>query len=790
MAEAQSAIVELEPTPSEARPLPLVDPEIATRPAWTPPPHERWVRLSVFAFACLMFLPNLGGFGLWDPWETHYGAVATNMLETHDWVSPWWGFKEQIGSEPAQGAYFFSKPVFLFWAEAAASSLIGRGEWAMRLPVAVLAILAVYFLYLTMARIWSRRVGVLAAIIMATSPQFFMIARQAQTDMPFVATLTMALSALMLALFGPRIRPGPRRLGAALIALGGFVLLAVMPQLAILVTDLTVELEPTALAEHGGYFAAAVVKEGLAGAILLTGWIHAAVYGALLLIVLGAYGWALRRDLRREGWSDATQDRWVRRGYLILFYVLIAGSTYAKGLLGFMLPGLFILFYLVLSGRWSVLRRVELVRGVLVSLVVGLPWYVAMLCKHGYAYYERFFIHDHFNRLSAGVHQIDSGTFEHFVKWLGIGMFPWAVFVPLTLAWLLRAHTREGTRGQARLFLAVWFLCAFSLFTLSSTKFHHYIFPALPALAALVALFLDRVVDDRGWLGRLTAVVAILFFAVLTVDLHGDPQHIRNLMTYKYDRPLAEDLPLDLDAPVAKGSDTTWAESTFFRHSSPTLRAILTTPAFEYRSWLFGVGVVGLALLLLFLLARTRRMALAGMALLASAMTLWALNYYMPSLTPHWSQKYLFDTYYDTCSRVPLPEEVEEAYTPVLARVGLESVARALRWQPKTVCQEDVVSWRITWRGETYYSYNELQPITKENEQFLPYLEERNHGEPFFVLMERGKAPGFRTKLQRYSDKLRNKGKARWRDIQSWEVEVVNDENLYFQMVKVTPVRG
>ena len=161
----------------------------------------------------------------------------------------------------------------------------------------------------------------------------------------------------------------------------------------------------------------------------------------------------------------------------------------------------------------------------------------------------------------------------------------------------------------------------------------------------------------------------------------------------------------------------------------------------------------------------------------------------MPSLTPHWSQKYLFDAYFDTCTPVSNPPEIDDAFTPLLSHVGLEALTEALRSQPKRVCEEDVISWRITWRGETYYSWNELQPISKEDTQFLPYLKHRNHGEPFYILMERGKAPGFKTKLQRYSDKLRNQGKGKWRDIKSWSVEVVNDENLYFQMIKATPER-
>ena len=37
----------------------------------------------------------------------------------------------------------------------------------------------------------------------------------------------------------------------------------------------------------------------------------------------------------------------------------------------------------------------------------------------------------------------------------------------------------------------------------------------------------------------------------------------------------------------------------------------------------------------------------------------WSLNYYMPSLAPHWSQKYLFESYYEDCHLHPNPPAIE-----------------------------------------------------------------------------------------------------------------------------------
>ncbi|PIE19888.1 MAG: hypothetical protein CSA66_01945 [Proteobacteria bacterium] len=751
--------------------LPIVEDLPDAKPVYTPGRHERLVRWAVLLLAALVFLPNLGAFGLWDPWETHYGAVTTEMLDTYDWVSPWWGYREQIGTEKPQGNYFYSKPILIFWTEAALSRVFGRGEWALRLPMALLAIMAVFLTYLALSKIWSRRVGLLGALVAATGPEFYMISRQAQTDMPFVGTLMIAMLFFMLAVFGPREPMEDRRFKRWTWFTAAFVLLNTLPQYLLLANDL-----------------------GRSGVVQASGYIAALALLGLFVVL------AWRREHAAEGLSDAFKDRWLRRLYLAAFYVLLAQSTCAKGLLGFLLPGAIILFYLVVSRNWRLLAKVELIRGIVLFVLVGFPWYVAMLILHKGPYYQRFFIHDHFKRIDSGVHQIDSGTFEHFIKWLGVGTFPWVAFVPLALLWLVRTKARDNRApNQAKLLVAVWFAVAFFLFTWSSTKFHHYIFPAYPALAIIVALFIAHLMKQGQWLARLSALVGVGMVLAVGWGIHEDPQQIRNLMTYKYERPMPQHLPTDPEAKVSATGTTTWQDSYFYKHISPTLRAILTTDALSYEGFIRFIIIAGIIALGLFFVAKTRTAGLVGLGLTAGMLAVWSLNYYMPMLTPHWSQKYLFDAYYETCTKIPLDDYTIEAFEPLTVKLGLTDIDEEassasyttglFRGQYKTMCEEDVISWLITWRGETYYSWNELKPIAKKEPQFMPYLRDFNGGKKFYVLIERGKHSSFRSTLKSNSDKLKREGRAGWTDITDWTVNVENDENKYFQMVSATPVR-
>src|SRR5947207_1086817 len=85
----------------------------------------RWVTLGLLGFLCLLYVPFTGNYGLWDPWETHYGEVARQMVERNDWISLWWP------GSPQDGVTFWSKPVLTFWLMGLSLKLFGLGHgWA------------------------------------------------------------------------------------------------------------------------------------------------------------------------------------------------------------------------------------------------------------------------------------------------------------------------------------------------------------------------------------------------------------------------------------------------------------------------------------------------------------------------------------------------------------------------------------------------------------------------------------------------------------------------------------
>ncbi len=734
----------------------LLKSRVSNPGAWTD-------RCLVVFVSSLVLLPFLGSFGLWDPWETHYGEVGRQIVERNDWISTWWGSHWQDAGGSQEGSYFYSKPILLMWLMAMGLIVFGFNAFAIRIGVALVAILGIVLVFEAGKQVWSRRTGFLMALVLGTSPFWFFLSRQAQTDMPFVGLMTVGLCFFMMGAFG-KDRDKP----ADLFTYGltfAWTALVTIPQFTLVLAGLSrwrggenafmqmVATPPIRGVIIGGVLlglgAALLVyalyrghrdpsEEGLRRRFKLAMGSLAVVWLPLLVALVGTLiaAKSLPRDLL--GWfswgpvqaalyatmfgiaiylSVARPIVERRRLYLLTFYVFIGLATLAKGLLGFMLPGAVLFFYILLSREWRILKDVELLRGIPIFIAVTFPWYAAMLVRHSPGFWNRFFIHDHFKRFASGVHQLDTGSFEHFAKWLAYGMFPWAAWVPAAFAKFFsgKGLTGNDDRSRATLFVLLWAIISFTLFTLSSTKFHHYIFPAVPALAMLVALALDDLFEAEvpsPWPFYLAALPVIGF---LTWDLASEPQILKNLFTYKYDR---------------EWDDASW-------------------------NVLFKWATVGLSLPMILgagaLLARNRIAKRVGAGLLAAssiAFTLFCLDLYMAKVSETWSQKGLWDYYYAQCTETDGPPGV---------RVE------------KRYCEQPAIAYKLNWRGENFYTQNEMIPI-RDDDDFTHFLNQAGD-KTFYGIMEYGRYRGeFQRKLP-----ARYKGKAC----------IVYDENAKFLLAKV-----
>ena len=199
------------------------------------------------------------------------------------------------------------------------------------------------------------------------------------------------------------------------------------------------------------------------------------------------------------------------------FYVGMALATLTKGPVGFAVPLITAILYLVATRRWQLFwdRGVPLAGTLLFSILAG-PWYTAMFLIHGDAYTSEAKVHT-VGRFLAPMEGHGVGWWFYFPVLL-LGFYPWSSFLP---AGLYRAYvswrefrseqtqgvapsvsvTAEGSQDELDWFMGVWIVGVFIFFSLSSTRLPHYIGPLFPACAILAASYWTQGLQDPSTKG-------------------------------------------------------------------------------------------------------------------------------------------------------------------------------------------------------------------------------------------------------------------------------------------------
>jgi 4-amino-4-deoxy-L-arabinose transferase-like glycosyltransferase len=179
----------------------------------------------------------------------------------------------------------------------------------------------------------------------------------------------------------------------------------------------------------------------------------------------------------------------------LLMYAAFGVGTLIKGPIAIVLPGLVIFVYLLVTGQWSLLLRLSLLRGVLIFCVIVAPWYLCAEAKNpGYLRY--FLVEEHFFRYLTPQFNRSEGWYYFFIVF-GAGFLPWNFLLPQ----MIRNHWKRNF-DEANLFLALWAILPFIFFSLSKSKLPQYILPMYPALALLMGRFLAETfsgLDTKRW---------------------------------------------------------------------------------------------------------------------------------------------------------------------------------------------------------------------------------------------------------------------------------------------------
>ncbi len=220
----------------------------------------------------------------------------------------------------------------------------------------------------------------------------------------------------------------------------------------------------------------------------------------------------------------------LRWPYAAGVYACVGLAVLAKGPVGMLLPLAAMGLYMLTANGWrNILRsawQMRPITALLVIAAVALPWYIAVGVRTHGEWLRVFFVEFNLRPFRQPIQTHgDVGSLQHALAMLvtilyyfyhvpGIlfGFFPWSVFLGpalvQTIRQIRRAQDADASNPKSQipnqqirlrdgcLLASCWFGVWFVFWSVCKTKLPHYLLPAYPALALLVACWIDR------WLGE------------------------------------------------------------------------------------------------------------------------------------------------------------------------------------------------------------------------------------------------------------------------------------------------
>lgn len=206
-------------------------------------------------------------------------------------------------------------------------------------------------------------------------------------------------------------------------------------------------------------------------------------------------------------WYTSTPKRkalvWRYRGKencIYIFYLSLAFAFMVKGPVAVIIPALIILTFAGFVKEWDLFRRIKLLKGSALFLLIAVPWFV-YVCLKNPGLLNYFVFNQSLGRLFSTVHGREGNMF-YFVPVLIIGFLPWILFLPSAV---LR-YKPWRKEDKIWLFFSLWIIVPLVFFSFSRSKLPGYILPVYPAMAIMVGSY----IYEKGYFRRVVGLCIIM----------------------------------------------------------------------------------------------------------------------------------------------------------------------------------------------------------------------------------------------------------------------------------------
>lgn len=199
----------------------------------------------------------------------------------------------------------------------------------------------------------------------------------------------------------------------------------------------------------------------------------------------------------------------------IIWYVVAYGAAgmavLTKGPIGLVLPGIIIISYIVLTRQWQLLKKMFLLPGFLIFLLVAGPWYLKMYQIHGNAFIDTFLGLHNYVRATVSEHP-DDNVFYYYLVLFPMSLLPWTGIL-LTY----RSILGQEIKSTHLVYLTIWPIIIIIFYSLMATKYLTYVFPASFPVALLIGYTLRKMQglqERKNW--WYLSLPTLLFVAMIS----------------------------------------------------------------------------------------------------------------------------------------------------------------------------------------------------------------------------------------------------------------------------------
>ncbi len=202
--------------------------------------------------------------------------------------------------------------------------------------------------------------------------------------------------------------------------------------------------------------------------------------------------------------------------FMIVFWVSFALAMLAKGPapLPLIAPALF-LYFLVFK-QWKLIPKLLPFAGVLIFLLIVLPWPIAVL-KHLPNAAEVW--NKEFIGRAEGEYASGNKPFYYYFEVMFVLMIPYCAFIPMALTAPFFKIWKE--KRDALWYHWFWFLAGVLVMSVCGGKRQHYILPMMPAMAVMAGIILNDLIFARKAYDKKFALTFIYGHIIAAVIVAG-----------------------------------------------------------------------------------------------------------------------------------------------------------------------------------------------------------------------------------------------------------------------------